>query len=63
MSGQTVTLLSSPSSNMDVIMLMRHLVVSKSEPSNDSLGRGIAITSVDGAEYMIMVCEQRTTIA
>mmetsp|Transcript_18388 Transcript_18388/g.24514 ORF Transcript_18388/g.24514 Transcript_18388/m.24514 type:complete len:811 (+) Transcript_18388:21-2453(+) len=62
-SDRTVTLLSSPSSNTDVITLMRHMVVSKAEPSNDSSRRGIVITSVDGAEYTIMACEQRTAIA
>eukprot|EP00957_Ditylum_brightwellii_P207257 15352163-Ditylum_brightwellii.AAC.1 len=39
------------------------MVVSKVESSNDSLRRGIVITSVDGSEYTIMVCEQCTDIA
>eukprot|EP00957_Ditylum_brightwellii_P205553 15344371-Ditylum_brightwellii.AAC.1 len=63
MSDRTVMLLSSPNSNMDVIMIMRHLVVSKAEPSNGSWGRGIVITSMDGAKCTIAVCEQRTAIA
>ena len=58
-----VELVSKPSSNTDVVNLMKDMVISAASSSNDTHRRGICLTGVDGSRATIVACEQRTAIA